>query len=215
MLGQYATWLVGAAVGITRALDARAGIDQTRGSARAAVRIARAMRDAIPTLTGLGWRTVGRHATGDTLRACRVTKSMRAAAIQIRTTADAFTDGRVADLTIARRAISVRGALHAHPARRTQIIGRAIGSSRTGFAAIAAERVADVTPLAIVSRDALDAHAPWPADRGVCGAVGGGHARATRPIEEPRSARTTGRSQPKGRKQRERCALLPGPTHWH
>jgi hypothetical protein len=215
MLGQYATRFVGAAVGVTRAFDAGAGIDQTRGSASAAVRIARAMRDAVPTLTGLGRRAVGGHATGDTLRARSVTKAMRAAAIQIRTTADTFTNGRVADLAIARCTISVRGALHANAARRAQIIGRAIGSGRTGLAAVAAERVADVTALAIVGRDALDAHAPWSADRGVCSAVGRGHARATRPVEEPRSARTTGRSQPKGRKQRERCALLPDPAHWH
>jgi hypothetical protein len=173
------------------------------------------MRDAVPTLTGLARRAVGGHATRDTLRVRSITEAMRATAIQIRATTDTFTDGRVADLTVARGAISVGGALHAHAARSTQIVGRTISSGRTGFAAPAAERVADLTALTIVGRNALDAHAPWATNRGISGTVGGGHARAARPCKKPRSARTTGRSQPKGRKQREGCALLPGPAHWH
>jgi len=119
MLGQDTTRLVCTAVGITRAFDARAGIDQTRGSASATVCVARAMRDAVPTLTGLARRAVGGHATRDTLRVRSITEAMRATAIQIRATTDTFTDGRVADLTVARGAISVGGALHAHAARST------------------------------------------------------------------------------------------------
>jgi hypothetical protein len=215
MFGEHAARLVGAAIGVTRALDTRARVDETRWSADAAIGVRRAVRRAITIFTRRAGRAVCRHAARDAFGARSITKAMCPAAVRVRSATDAFAECRVAKLAVTCRAIGVRCAFDADSARRADVIRRAVGGSGARLRALAADRVADVSAAAVGARDALHADALRAANGLVFAAVCGGGTRAARARKEPRAARTTGRSQPKSRAERKEGRLPPARAHWH